>query len=180
MPLNITSEQYNSLQGLSANAGDWCDGEVTFATQFGVLGSSQNKFTYNSVAGDYSLSIQNGSAADWGFIAGDTVVIKHYAYVSGTSFYQSQSKTVLYTTENKVYFDTPLTYIYNGTTYNHPNGRMFPTDGVTGNLRMYVNKQPNSVQFWFNLTPNGSQVLESVIDGELSRYRSSATNERIN
>ncbi len=170
MPLNITSEQYNNLQGLSANAGDWCDGEVTFATQFGVLGSSQNKFTYNSVAGDYSLSIQNGSAADWGFIAGDTIVIKHYAYVSGTSFYQVSSKIVLYTTENKVYFDTPLTFIYNGTTYNHPNGRMFPTDGVTGNLRMYVNKQPNSVQFWFNLTPNGSQVLESVIDGELSRF----------
>ena len=74
MALNITAEEYNGMQGLYANAGDWVDANTTFRTRFAVESGTSNSFLYNSIAGDYSLTLQSGTASDWGFIAGDTVI----------------------------------------------------------------------------------------------------------
>jgi len=170
MPLVITDEEYNGLQGLYANAGDWVDAEINFYTRFSVGSGTSNKFTYNNIGGNYSLSLQSGNASDWGFVAGDTIILTWTLYVSGNSYSQSQTTTVLYTTANSIYIADQMTWNYLGTTSNHINGRQFPTDNMTSGLLVKATKSPASINMAMNLTPNGSALLGSVIDGELSQF----------
>ena len=170
MPLSITSEKYNGLQGLYANAGDWINGETTFRNRFSVGSGVSNKFTYNNTAGDYSITLQNGTASEWGFIAGNPLIIEYTLYLSGVPFVVVFNTTVLYTTGSTVFFADELKYTYLGTVYPFSNGQQFPQDNYVSGILAYVDKAPDSVSFQFNLTPNGSNMLDSLIDGELSRF----------
>ena len=164
MALKITAEEYNTMQGLYANAGDWVDANTTFRTRFAVESETSNKFTYNNIAGDYSLTLQNGTASDWGFIAGDTVYISFYNYLGLGQ--QNLTTTVLYTTGSTVFFSDE--FIFGG--YTYPNNSQFPTENQHGNLLVNATKTPDSVQFDFNLTTSGGTSLGSVLDGEFSRF----------
>jgi len=170
MPLSITSEKYNGLQGLYANAGDWVNGETTFRNRFSIGSGVSNKFTYNNTAGDFSITLQNGTASEWGFIAGNTLIIEYTLYLSGVPFVVLFTTTVLYTTGSTVFFADELKYTYLGTVYPFSNGQQFPQDNYVSGILAYVDKAPDSVSFQFNLTPNGSNMLDSLIDGELSRF----------
>ena len=156
MPLSITSEIYNGQQGLYANAGDWVEGETNFRTRFAVGSGSSNKFTYNNFAGDYSLTLQSGNALDWGFIAGDSITITYVFYSGNATFSQTFNTTVLYTTGSSVFIADEFTWqIGGGGVTPHINGRQFPTDNALSGILIVADKQPSSVEFSFNLTPNG-------------------------
>ena len=169
MPLIITSEEYNSFDSLFANAGDWVEAETTFMSKFYVGSGNSNKFTYNTTGGNYSLSLQTGNASDWGFLPGDTIVLTYYFYVLGTPVGQSFTTTVLYTTANKIYIASPIPLpVYGGF---HVNGRQFPTEDYVSGLGVTGQKPISSCKMSMNLTPNGSQVLGSLIDGELNQFQ---------
>lgn len=167
MPLDITSESYNGLAGLYANAGDWTDGVAVFRTRFSAGSGVSNKFTYNNTAGDYTLTIQTGNLGDFGFMPGDAVVITYNLYQGGGTSAQIFNTTVLYTVGNVMYIADEFTW---GSGTPHTDGRQFPTDAQTSGLLIVASKTPASVEFWFNLSPNGSSLLNSMLDSEINRF----------
>jgi hypothetical protein len=168
MPLIITSEEYDSFDSLFANVGDWVESEITFMSKFYQGSGSSNKFTYNNIGGNYSLSLQSGNASDWGFLPGDALICTYNFYVLGNPFPQTFNTTVLYTTANKVYIADEFPLPGGGF---HINGRQFPTDNYTSGLGVTAQKPISSCKMSMNLTPNGSQLLASLIDGELNQFQ---------
>lgn len=169
MSLIINGESYNGLNMLNSNAGDWNTGQIDFTTLFSVGSGVSNKFTYTSLGSNYILTLQSGNIGDYGFVVGDTINLVYLMY-SVPAIYQSQTltRTITYISGNSLYLDLPFTYAPSSA--EHPSGRQFPTDGVVSGLLVVADKMPNSLEWQFNLTPNGSSSLSSVIDGEINRF----------
>jgi hypothetical protein len=169
MPLQIITEKYNTLNSLYANAGDWVDGESSFNTVFKVGSGTSNKFTYFSEGGVYWLERQSGLWSDDGFLDGDSITISTaYIWSGNNTIAQSWSRTINYISGNKMYISASITLQPSSAVI--PSGTTFPKEGVLTGMTILANKLPNSLEFYFNLTPDGTTTLNSLIDGELNRF----------
>jgi hypothetical protein len=172
MPLLINLEQYNGLGSLYANAGKWIDAEASFTTRFSIGSGISNKFTYNVQGSNYTLTIDSGDIGEIsGIVAGDTITITWTQLNAGTPFQaQSEVKTVLYISNNVIFLDSPLQYNGPMGPQNYADGYKWPTDNITSGMLIVADKSPESIDFTFNLTPNGTTALDSVLDGQLNRF----------
>jgi hypothetical protein len=170
MPLQIVTEQYNTLNSLYANGGDWVDGQSLFTTRFQAGSGTSNKITYYNQGSNYWLQFDNASWADAGFLEGDTITITATVYANGqNSQAQSWVSTITYINGNELYLNAPLGPYIGG--FGTPgNGTTFPLDGILSGMSVVADKLPNALEFYFNLTPNGTVSLNSLIDSELNRF----------
>lgn len=173
MPLQINNETYNTLNSLYSNAGSWVDGVCNFSNRFSLGSGTSNTVTYNSQGSQYWLEFQN---ADWGidggFLQGDSITITFdYLPTSIPNQAQSQVVNVTYVAGNLLYIDAPLDFTIPSGTFLVPDGVVFPTNSFYSGILVVANKAPNAVEFEMNLTPNGGQSLNSVIDGEVNRFQ---------
>jgi len=167
MPLKIITEEYNTLNSLYANAGDWVEAESKFNTRFYTGSGASSKFHYFSQGGVYWIENVSGNLwADDGFLEGDSITMTTTYLPNGIA--QSWTRTITYISGNKLYFDSELLYF--GTSNPISTSVLFPTDAVWSGLGVLSNKLPNSLEFYFNLTPDGTTTLNSLIDGELNRF----------
>ena len=72
MALKITSEKYNGLPALYANAGEWVDCEITLRNSYHVNSTPSDTITSLGTI----LTFQNTQWGANGFVAGDTITIK--------------------------------------------------------------------------------------------------------
>lgn len=172
MPLQIVSESYNTLNSLYANGGDWVDGESKFTTRFQRGSGSSNKCTYYTQGSNHWLEFDSGDWQTYGFLDGDSIDITATLYTATPSPSQAQSwtKTINYIDGAKLYLDSALE-AYQGGSFGTPgNGTAFPIDGLLSGMSVVADRLPNSLEFYFNLTPNGTTSLNSLIDSELNRF----------
>ena len=173
MPSLIINETYNQSPYLKANAGDWVRSSVEISTRFSLGSGNSNKITYTSQGGIYSLNFQSGNWADAGFVVGDTIVLTYTFYsVSAGSQNQTFTSTITYINGTSMQIADPLTYTNNSSVYNHASGVQFPTTSYTSGVLVVSSRTPDNIDFLFNLAPNGTPVLNSVIDSELTRFES--------
>lgn len=174
MPIILSSESYNTEPFLQGNAGDWIDGELTFSARFSIGSGVSNKITYNNVASNYTLTIQTGDFGAQGFLVGDSItLIYQFLILPGAFASQSFTTTVTYIIGNVMHIADPFTLNPlwpPNPGFEHINGRQFPTENYVNGLLIVANKFANSQEFAFNLTPNGSASMGSVIDGEQNRF----------
>ena len=170
MPLQIVTEQYNTLNSLYANGGDWVDGESLFTTRFQAGSGTSNKITYYTQGSNHWLQFDYGSWADAGFLQGDIITITATVYANGQSSQaQSWVSTITYINGNELYLNAPLGAYIGG--FGTPgNGTTFPLDGILSGMSVVTDKLPNALEFYFNLTPNGTVSLNSLIDSEVNRF----------
>jgi len=160
MGLFFSIESYNGLNTIYANNGDRQDGEVTFTTLFQIGSGTANTCTYGSTATQAWLTFQNASFADRGFLDGDSITITFTPTATGVP--ETYSRTINYVSGNTIYLNSGLP--------GYASGTVFPTDGAYSGISIVADKRPNSIEFQFNLTPNGSTSYGSVIDTELTRF----------
>jgi len=175
MPLQIVNEKYNNQNALIANVGDWVDGEMNFSVRFSRGSGVSNKITWKQQGSNYWFYSQTGDWADQGFLVGDTITAS-YTFYAVLAPWQAQSKTftILYISGQEMYVDQPFTLnpvVPFDPTFQHIDGRQFPTDNYVSGILILADRQPASVDFEFNLTPNGSFLLNSLIDNELNRFQ---------
>lgn len=159
MPLQITNESYDGLPSLYANAGKWVDGVATLRNAYRAGSGTSNKFRTETD----SLINEGGNWSDLGFSDGDSITI-YLRKLTGPigSQFVSFSKTITYINGNTMWLNSALGGIYDYAT--------FPTDGKFTGAFVVANKQPQSLDFRFNLAMNGTGSLDSIIDGELNRF----------
>lgn len=172
MPVNIVNESYNGQAALVANANDWVDGEINFSVIFNVGSSTQNLITWKVQGTNYWFQIQQGDFGDLGFLAGDAISVSYTWLVAPLPQQQTFTFNVISVQGNKLYVDTNfgINPNYGNPTFTHIDGRKFPTDGYVTPIVIVANRAPASVEFVFNLAPNGSTLLNSMIDSELNRF----------
>ena len=172
MALQIVTEQYNGINSLYANGGDWKDGESLFTTRFQRGSGTSNRITYFTQGSNHWLQFDQGDWADSGFLDGDAIDISAVLLAAPqNSQDQSWTKTVTYVDGVRLYLDSALDdYQGAGVSGAPGNGVQFPSDGVLSGMSVVANKLPNSLEFYFNLTANGTTTLNSLIDGELNRF----------
>ena len=173
MPLQINNETYNGLNSLYSNAGSWVTGTVEFSNRFSLGSGTSNTITYNAQGSQYWLEIQQGDwGIDGGFAQGDSIDINWTWLLPPVPFQpQSQTLNVTYVAGNLLYLDAPLTQTSSSGTGAVPDGSVFPTNAQRSGILVVADKAPNAVEWEFNLTPNGGQSLNSVIDQELNRFQ---------
>ena len=104
MPLQIVTEQYNTLNSLYANGGDWVDGQSLFTTRFQKGSGTSNKITYYTQGSNHWLQFDYGSWADAGFLQGDIITITATVYANGQSSQaQSWVSTITYINGNELH-----------------------------------------------------------------------------
>mgnify|MGYP003631294286 CR=1 FL=1 len=171
MPIEITNESYNGMPSLQANAGDWVEATVDFAVRFSVGSGVSNKIIYDEFAGQYRLTLQTGDFGSQGFLAGDVINLIYQLYPFSPAVSQNFQCTVLYVSGNEMYIDQAFGLNPSfGSTWTHVTGRQFPTDNYCSGLLVLADREPSSVEFHFNLTPNGSFIFNSLIDSEINRF----------
>ena len=172
MPNIIVNETYNGESGLRANAGDWVDGELNFSVRFSVGSGTSNKITWKQQGSNYWFQKQTGDFGDFGFLAGDTITVSYTFYPAPALYYnQTYTFTILYITGNQMYVDQPFGLSPAGSGFFHIDGRQFPTTDYVSGILITADRQPSTVDFEFNLTPNGSSLLNSMIDNEINKFR---------
>lgn len=160
MPTLITDESYNGQGSLIANAGDWVPAVAKFSMRFSKGSGVSNTVTYQELGSQYSLTFQQGDWGDEGFAAGDNITLSFNYLAFGTI---------------PIIWNAQVDYI-NGTTMYLVNPLpaagpfTFPTSGLFDGLLVVADKLPEAVEFEFNLAPNGSNLLNSVIDNQVNRF----------
>ena len=176
MPLVISSEVYNGINLLTGNAGDWITAESKFSCRFSVGSGTSNTIRYYHIGSLIYFEIQSGDFGQLGFLAGDSITCTYNFFQLPVPF-QSQTftTTITYISGNQMFIADPFTlnpqppFFPPG--WEHPNGRIFPTDNVVNGILIVADKEPDSIDIEFNLAPNGSTSLNSIIDAELNRFR---------
>ena len=180
MAVQIVQESYStaglpSVGSLTANAGDWVDASVNFTTQFQIGSGNTNKCTYFNQGNNTWLEFQSADFGEFGFLGGDVVTIT-FTYDVNNSPVQTFVRTVDYISGNQMYLTAPLGAVTTPPSGTVGSGTVFPTDGTVGAISIIADKLPEAIEFWFNLTPNGSNSLNSVIDGGIQRFEKIDTN----
>ena len=170
MPVDIVNETYNGDNALTANANDWVDGEIKLSVRFAVGSSTQNLMSWKVQGSNFWFQIQQGDFGELGFLAGDAITVT-YTFIAAPPPIQAQTFTfnVLSVQGNKLYVDTPFG-LGGGGTFFHIDGRKFPTDAYVSSILIVANRAPASIEFEFNLAPNGTTLLNSMIDSEFNRF----------
>lgn len=168
MALKITSEKYNGLPALYANAGEWVDCEITLRNSYHVGSGSNAPISSLGTI----LTFPNVQWGQNGFVAGDVVTIKFYNYSLGASII-TYTRTITYVNGNELHIDTPLP----GAVYNA--GIDFPNGSNLSGMFVDAVKLPQQIDFIFNLTKNGISSPNSILDGEINRFMYNETNTMI-
>ena len=187
MSLVLTSEKYNTLNALYANGGDWIDGELTFYSRFDYLSSTGAPATYNNTAGIFSLTLPTGATwSSYGFAVGDAInciFSVRYRNPVGPDFFVNQDilRNITYISGNILQMDgdleaQPVDPNFDGEIQNN---RKFPEVNITGELTIVKTSPADEIEVELNLTPNGSTSLNSVIDGEIMRFKSAGISSMV-
>lgn len=170
MPLNFTFESYDGDNALRANAGDWVDFETRFTARFSVGSGVSNTMTYHTIGNNHWIALASGDWGEHGFLPGDPIV----AIWDLIGFPQGVNPITVngvvdYIDNNLIYLQAPLVA---GPPFNNAiaDGATFPSNGNTSGMLVIADKHMDAVEMQFNLTPNGSNTLNSVIDSELNRF----------
>lgn len=160
--VQFTTESYNSQNTVRANAGDWVEAEVTFQTLFQVGSGTADALSYVANGTSASLSFQQTDFDEQGFMVGDIITISYYNQTTGVS--ESFPREIIYVSGNQIQLNS-------GLPSNIVSGAVFPTDGELSGMSIVADKRPNAIEFFFNLAPNGSNSLGSVVEGSLTRLQ---------
>ena len=161
MSLLIVSSKYNNIEGnLSENAGDWADGFERFISRVSSGSGTSNVFTYSSVGGIFRITRASGDWGEAGFVSGQNITLREASFADQFNVISSIDGNTLYLTSSLVYPD-PTTF---------PN----PTLGIVG-LLVFSTDVSEQIDFYFNLSPNTSNTIESVIDNEVNKFSISGT-----
>ncbi len=163
MPLLIVSNKYNGIEGnLSENAGDWADGEALFISRVSAGSGTSNAFTYSSIGGIYRITRADGNDwGDYGFVAGQNIVLREASVPDEANVVSSIDGATLYLVNSYTQYPDPTTF---------PN----PALGIAG-LSVFSTDVSEQIDFFFNLSPNTSNTVESVIDNEVNKFSISGT-----
>jgi len=157
MSCKISAEKYNNLPALYANAGKWIDGEFNIKNDFYAGSGESNKIIS---LGD-TLTVQFSQWSDFGFVVGDVLTLSWSSFVLPIGA-QTATRTITYINGNIIYIDSALPSPFTNVS--------FPESGVTTGMSVKAIKQPQSIEFTFNLTKDGVTSQDSIIDGELNRF----------
>lgn len=160
MAFSIIDEEYNGLAALYANAGKWVTGEVKVSNTFTIGSGVSNTFTASGLV----ISLQSGLWGTAGFAAGDSITISFFSYLAGINYgAKSYTRTITYINGNLLYIDTTLPAPFTNLVY--------PTTGQVAGMLIQANKLPQQIDFNFNLTPSGTSSINSIIDGQVNRFK---------
>lgn len=129
---------------------------IRYENEYYVGSGTTNTFTVSGLA----ITIQNGEWQDEdkiAIVAGQTVTIEFDDGATTNTF----TKTITDVNGNTFFIDSVMT----GYTNN-----VFPSGALSG-MKIYMDQAPASVEFDFNLTQEASPVAESVIDGNVNRFK---------
>ena len=160
MACEITLESYNGSPSLYANARKIVNAETKF-TNIYTIGSGVSR-PFDGVSN--KLIISSGVWSDYiAMIPGDLLEITVTNPASGSNPTSFQME-VQYVSGNTVFFTNQLPAPYN-------SGQAFPTSSGNYGMLIRLNRAPDSVEFSFNLTINGTQSEDSLIDNEKNIFR---------
>jgi len=160
MAFSIIDEEYNGLAALYANAGKWITGEVKVSNTFTIGSGVSNTFTASGLV----ISLQSGLWGTAGFAAGDSITISFFSYLGGINYgAKSYTRTITYINGNLLYIDSVLPAPFTNLVY--------PTAGKVAGMLIQANKLPQQIDFNFNLTPSGTSSINSIIDGQVNRFK---------
>lgn len=153
MAAEITNENYNGLATLYANAGQWVDASVQFYNEYRSQSDSNERYFLNNDV----IEIEYGTWLEKGWLPGMTITIEFTA--SGVGF-QSFTRTVNYVNGNLLYLDSGIGSFGDDT---------FPSpDNST--MTIEADQSPETVEFFFNLSQNGTPSVNSVIDNQVNQF----------
>lgn len=159
MACKISSEKYNLLPALYANAGKWVDAEFVIKNNYYVGSGTSNKIT---ALGD-TLTFDNLEWMNEGFAVGDTITVGFQSYLPGSNNgAKSYTRTITYINGNILYLSSALPAPFTNLVY--------PTSGQVAGMYVTANKAPEQVEFSFNLSRNGIESQNSFIDNEINRF----------
>ena len=172
MPAEIVNESYDGQGYLAANVGKWVDSEINLSVRFAIRSSPSNKIVWHVQGSNFWFELQQGIFGDFGFLDGDVITVA-YSFVSAPSLLQNQAFTFTVSSiqGNKMYVTTAFGLNPSfGNPFTHVDSREFPTDNYVSRILILADRAPASVEFEFNLTPNGSSLISSIIDSEVNRF----------
>ena len=166
MALLFLDEVYNGNNFLSANVGDWVTAEAKFMHYVNFDNSViTSGLIIHAVSSTYWVELLDGSDwSDYGFADGKSVSFDNHDITAGTVV------TVASTID---YLDGNLMFL---TAYPSTLGTgQFPMNNASGVLDKYFEisqtSAPEKLEFDFNLTNTVSPSLNSVIDGNVNRFK---------
>jgi hypothetical protein len=160
MAFAIIDEEYNGLAALYANAGKWVSGVVKVKNTYTNVSGTSNTFT---TSGDV-IALQTGLWGNFGFVAGDSITITFFSYYPGANGgIKSYTRTITYINGNLMYINSALPSPF--------TNQVFPTTGQVAGMFIQANKLPQQIDFNFNLCQSGSNSINSIIDGQVNRFK---------
>jgi hypothetical protein len=157
MSTNINTEKYNNLPALYSNAGKVVNAEFSVKVDYTEISTDSNKFTFVGTA----IKRASGTWQNAGFVVGDVITITFASAITPTGL-RTYTRTITYVNGDLIYIDSALPAPFTNLIY--------PTNGQVGGMIMKINKSPQAIEFQFNLTKNGVQSNDSLIDGEINRF----------
>lgn len=169
MSLLIYDEEYHGSNFLSSNVGDWVESAFEFIHRVDYSAAeSSNKCVFNAVGGAFWWELTDGSEwSEHGFVGGKTIdLITTIVGVGSTIF----PATIQYIDGEKMFFTADP---YAGTVPDQTPSPQF--DSATGLLLASVDfiqtSAPESVEYDFNLADVDNPTLNSLIDGNINRFK---------
>ena len=157
MSTNINTEKYNNLPALYSNAGKVVNAEFSIKVDYTEISTDSNKFTFVGTG----IKRSSGNWQSAGFVVGDVITITFASAITPTGL-RTYTRTITYINGDLIYIDSALPAPFTNLIY--------PTNGQVGGMIMKILKSPQAVEFQFNLTKNGVQSNDSLIDGEINRF----------
>lgn len=155
MPLLIVNSKYNGIEGnFSANAGDWADGFDLFISRVSSGSGTSNAFVYSSIGGVFRITRASGDWGVQGFVSGQNIILREVSVPDEANVVASVSGNTLYLTGPYTQFPDPTT---------------FPSMSASG-LLVFSTDPPEQIDFFFNLSPNSNNTIDSVIDNEVNKF----------
>jgi len=157
MSLLIVNSKYNGIEGnLSENAGDWATGEELFISRVSSGSGTSNVFTYSSIGGIYRITRASGTWDENGFVSGQNIVLREASVAD-------EANVVASISGNTLYLANPYT--------KYPDPTTFPNSGAgISGLLVFSTDVSEQIDFYFNLAPNTTSTIQSVIDNEVNKF----------
>lgn len=175
MPLFFVDEDYNGSSGnVNANAGNWVSATIDFLHIVNFEVEELSKETiYRSIGGSHWFERTDGSKwSDLGFVGGKTINLDAEIMFIGWVLVPMGSFVIDYIDDNKMFLTAEVPLLSDGATFPIVND-----DGEQVRF-MYIRQidAPESVEFDFNLTRPDAPSLNSVIDGNINRFKLDSIN----
>lgn len=158
MASSITQETYDGLPSLYANVGKWIDASIDVFNLYSFSSGNSNRiFVVNT-----ALTLESGTWGELGFVVGQTMDIEFNDLSLPPPQNPVQTvKVITYINGNVLYIDSAFG--------SYPSAT-FPTSGSLGGMTLQIDESPESLEFFFNLTKDGQQSVNSVIDQQINKF----------